>query len=276
MEIIPRIADLRARLAGENSVAFVPTMGNLHAGHLALVELARQHARCVVASIYVNPLQFGPSEDLANYPRTLQADLEKFTAAGADVVFTPSDAELYPQPQSVTVSPPPIADELCGVQRPGHFRGVATVVLKLFNIVRPAVAVFGSKDFQQLHVIREMVRQLDVPVTILAGETVREADGLAMSSRNGYLKPAQRVEAPRLYKTLQQVVKAVKDGRRDFSALEAQTAQYLTAMGWAVDYIEVRQADTLARAAAADSHLVVLGAARLGTTRLIDNIEFAL
>jgi pantoate--beta-alanine ligase len=276
MDIIPRIDELRARLAGEDSVAFVPTMGNLHAGHLALVELAKQHGRCVVASIYVNPLQFGPREDLANYPRTLQADLEKLTSAGAAVVFTPSDAELYPQPQSVTVSPPPVADELCGAHRPGHFRGVATVVLKLFNIVQPAAAVFGKKDFQQLHVIREMTRQLDVPVTILAGETVREQDGLAMSSRNGYLKPAQRVEAPRLYKALQQVVKSVREGRRDFSAIESQTAQYLTAMGWAVDYIEVRHAGTLARATAEDTHLVVLGAARLGMTRLIDNIEFAL
>jgi pantoate--beta-alanine ligase len=274
MDIISSIAELRARLAGEGGIAFVPTMGNLHAGHIALVELARQHGRCVVVSIFVNPLQFGASEDLSNYPRTLQADLDKLAAAGADVVFTPSDAGLYPQPQTVTVDPPPVAGELCGAHRPGHFRGVATVVLKLFNIVQPAVAVFGKKDFQQLHVIREMAQQLDVPVEIIAGETVREEDGLAMSSRNGYLKPAQRVEAPRLHGVLQQVVKAVQDGRSDFEAIEAQTVQYLTLMGWIVDYIEVRSADTLARPAAADVRLVVLGAARLGSTRLIDNIEF--
>jgi pantoate--beta-alanine ligase len=274
MDIISSIAELRARLAGEGGIAFVPTMGNLHAGHIALVELARQHGRCVVVSIFVNPLQFGASEDLSNYPRTLQADLDKLAAAGAAVVFTPTDAGLYPQPQTVTVTPPPVADELCGAHRPGHFRGVATVVLKLFNIVQPAVAIFGKKDFQQLHVIREMARQLDVPVEIIAGETVREEDGLAMSSRNGYLKPAQRVEAPRLHGVLQQVVKAVQDGRSDFEAIEAQTVQYLTLMGWIVDYIEVRSADTLARPAAADVRLVVLGAARLGSTRLIDNIEF--
>jgi pantoate--beta-alanine ligase len=274
MDIIASIAELRSRLAGEDGIAFVPTMGNLHAGHIALVELARQHGRCVVVSIFVNPLQFGASEDLSNYPRTLQADLDQLAAAGAAVVFTPSDAELYPQPQTVTVDPPPVADELCGAHRPGHFRGVATVVLKLFNIVQPAVAIFGKKDFQQLYVIREMTRQLDLPVEIMAGETVREEDGLAMSSRNGYLKPAQRVEAPRLYGVLQQVAKAVQDGRSDFEAIEAQTVQYLTLMGWIVDYIEVRNADTLARPAASDNRLVALGAARLGSTRLIDNIEF--
>jgi pantoate--beta-alanine ligase len=274
MDIISGIAELRARLAREDGIAFVPTMGNLHAGHIALVELSRQHGRCVVASIFVNPLQFGANEDLNNYPRTLEADLEKLAAAGADVVFTPTDSVLYPHPQTVCVEPPPIAGELCGTHRPGHFRGVATVVLKLFNIVQPTVAVFGKKDFQQLHVIREMTRQLEVPVEIIAGETVREQDGLAMSSRNGYLKPAQRVEAPRLHGVLQQVVNAVQDGRCDYRAIQDQSVQYLTLMGWIVDYIEVRSADTLARPGAADTRLVALGAAKLGSTRLIDNIEF--
>ncbi|HEY3325687.1 MAG TPA: pantoate--beta-alanine ligase [Novimethylophilus sp.] len=274
MEIISRVPELRERLHNVSNIAFVPTMGNLHAGHISLMEQARQHGDCIVASIFVNPLQFGANEDLASYPRTLAEDCRKLYAAGVDVVFTPNEADLYPQPQTVIVQAPPIAGELCGAYRPGHFDGVATIVLKLFNLLQPQAALFGNKDFQQLFIIREMVRQLNVPVAIVAGETVREADGLAMSSRNGYLRPEQRVEAPRLFKALQQVVKTVRDGRRDFKAIETQTMQYLTMMGWIVDYIEVRSADTLAAAAANDRNLVVLGAARLGKTRLIDNIEF--
>jgi pantoate--beta-alanine ligase len=276
MDVIVPSADLRTRLLNERGIAFVPTMGNLHAGHIALVEQARQHGQCVVVSIFVNPLQFGVTEDLANYPRTLQADLEKLSEAGADVVFTPTDVDLYPQPQTVQIEPPAIANELCGAHRPGHFRGVCTVVAKLYNLVRPDIAVFGKKDFQQLFILREMTRQFDFPITIVAGETVREADGLAMSSRNGYLKHEQRVEAPRLYGVLKQVVTAVQGGRHDFPAIQAQTAQYLTMLGWMVDYIEVRSAATLAPAVAEDQALVVLGAARLGKTRLIDNIEFSL
>lgn len=274
MDVIARIPDLRARLQAERRIAFVPTMGNLHAGHISLMEQARSHGDCVVASIFVNPLQFGANEDLASYPRTLAEDCEKLAAAGVDVVFTPNDAELYPQPQTVIVQAPPISRELCGAHRPGHFDGVATVVLKLFNLVQPQVALFGKKDFQQLFIIREMVRQLDVPIEIIAGETVRETDGLAMSSRNGYLRPEQRVEAPRLYGALKQVVKAVQDGQRDFQAIAEQTRHYLTMMGWIVDYIEIRNAENLARADAEDRQLVVLSAARLGKTRLIDNIEF--
>lgn len=274
MEIISRVPELRERLHNVSNIVFVPTMGNLHAGHISLMEQARQHGDCVVASIFVNPLQFGANEDLAKYPRTLAEDCRKLYAAGIDVVFTPNEAELYPQPQTVVVQAPPIASELCGAYRPGHFDGVATIVLKLFNLVQPRAALFGKKDFQQLFIIREMARQLNVPVAIIAGETVREADGLAMSSRNGYLRPEQRIEAPRLFKALQQVVTAVRDGRRDFKAIETQTMQYLTMMGWIVDYIEVRSADTLATAEASDRNLVVLGAARLGQTRLIDNIEF--
>ena len=280
MEVISTVAALRQRLATETSVSFVPTMGNLHAGHIHLVELARQHGQCVVVSIFVNPLQFGANEDLASYPRTLDEDCAKLQLAGADVVFAPADTEIYPVPQSITVELPAIANELCGSARPGHFRGMATVVLKLFNIVffntaQPQVAVFGKKDFQQLFIIRELVRQLNLPIKMVAGDTVREPDGLAMSSRNGYLNPAQRLEAQRLYRALQQVVQTVQSGRRDFAAMEAQTAQYLTQLGWIVDYISVRSALSLAPATAEDHDLVVLGAARQGRTRLIDNIEFS-
>lgn len=276
MDVVTTVAALRERLAGEPRIAFVPTMGNLHDGHLALVKQAQQQAPCVVVSIFVNPLQFGANEDLASYPRTLQADCDKLNALGTSVVFAPSEAELYPQPQTVFVEPPPIAEQLCGAARPGHFRGVATVVLKLLNLMQPQVAVFGSKDFQQLFIIRQMVQQLALPVEIQAGETVRESDGLAMSSRNGYLSPAERLEAPRLHKALQQAVLAIKSGKHAFSAIQAQTAQYLTQLGWVVDYIEIRSAATLLAPQAKERQLVVLGAARLGKTRLIDNIEFTL
>ena len=276
MEVISTIEALRQRLAHENAIAFVPTMGNLHAGHLQLIEIARQRASCVVVSIFVNPLQFGANEDLASYPRTLEQDCANLESAGAHVVFTPSVSEIYPVSQHVLVEPSPVANELCGAARPGHFRGVTTVVLKLFNMVQPQAAVFGKKDFQQLFILRDMVQQLNLPIEILAGETVRETDGLAMSSRNGYLKPAERMEAPRLYRALQQVVQAAKGGRRDFDAIEVQTAQYLTQLGWIVDYISVRSATTLLPPEPDEQSLVVLGAARLGKTRLIDNIEFAL
>jgi pantoate--beta-alanine ligase len=276
MEIIRSIAGLRERLAQEASIAFVPTMGNLHDGHLHLVKIAREQASCVVVSIFVNPLQFGANEDLASYPRTPEQDCARLEAAGADIVFMPSVEEMYPVPQQIVVEPPPVAEQLCGASRPGHFRGVTTVVLKLFNMVRPHVAVFGKKDFQQLFILGEMVRQLNLPIRVVGGETVRESDGLAMSSRNGYLKPAERLEAPRLHRALLQVMQAAKGGRRDFHAIEAQTAQYLTQLGWIVDYISVRSANTLLAPEPDELALVVLGAARLGKTRLIDNIEFAL
>ena len=276
MEIIAAIPALRQRLNNAGRTAFVPTMGNLHAGHIALVEMARHQADCVVTSIFVNPLQFGANEDLASYPRTLQADCAKLEAAGCDVVFTPGDVDLYPHVQTLHIEPPPIAGELCGAHRAGHFRGVCTVVAKLFNIVQPDLAIFGKKDYQQLFILRQMTEQFDFPIEIQAGETVREPDGLAMSSRNGYLKPEQRLEAPRLYRALQQVVQAVQGGRSDFAAIQQQTAQYLTQLGWIVDYIEIRSAATLLVPQADEKRLVVLGAARLGTTRLIDNIEFAL
>lgn len=276
MEITTTVAGLRQRLAKETAIAFVPTMGNLHAGHLQLVEVAKHHGRCVVVSIFVNPLQFGANEDLASYPRTLDADCEKLQAAGVNVVFAPSEAEMYPVEQTITVNPPPIANELCGAARPGHFAGVATVVLKLINMVQPQVAVFGKKDFQQLFIIRELVKQLNLPIAIIGVDTKRDENGLALSSRNGYLSAAQRLEAPRLQRALQLVVEAAKKGEQDFAAIEAQTAQYLTQLGWIVDYVSIRSAQTLLPAENNERQLVVLAAARLGKTRLIDNLEFSL
>ena len=274
MQLVHNVAELRERLASETSICFVPTMGNLHAGHIHLVELARQRGRCVVVSIFVNPLQFGASEDLGSYPRTLEEDCKKLRAAGADVVFAPSEKDMYPVPQTILVEPPSIASELCGVSRPGHFRGVATVVLKLFNMVQPQVAVFGKKDFQQLFIIRALVQQLNLPIEIVAGETVREADGLAMSSRNGYLSTKDRAKAPQLHQALQQVKQVIQAGHREYSTIEAQVNQDLAQLGWLPDYISVRSADSLMPATGTDHNLVVLGAARLGNTRLIDNIEF--
>jgi len=261
----------------------------LHAGHIQLVELAKTKDACVVVSIFVNPLQFGANEDLSNYPRTLDADLEKLKAAGANIVFTPSEQEIYPDfdastnnmHQSIKINLPSIANELCGAARPGHFSGMATVVLKLFNLVffngaKTKIAIFGKKDFQQLFIIRDMVKQFNLPIEIIAGETKREADGLAMSSRNGYLTPAEKLEAPSLYRALGLLVDTVKKGNADFAGLEAQTTQFLTQLGWIVDYISIRSAETMLPATSADLKLVVLGAARQGTTRLIDNIEFTL
>jgi len=271
MQIITTVSDLRARLANEQSIAFVPTMGNLHEGHLDLARIAREHGSCVATSIFVNPLQFGANEDFGKYPRTLQADCAKLQGM-ADIVFAPTENELYPVPQQVTVVPP-LEDELCGAFRPGHFRGVATVVLKLLNIVQPQVAVFGKKDYQQLYVIRQTVEQLNLPVEIVGGETVRAPDGLALSSRNQYLGAAERTEAAFLYQTLTAMRQAILNGEQDFAALERQAEQALTTRGWQVDYVAVRAQRTLARAQNGEKNLVILAAARLGQTRLIDNLE---
>ena len=281
MQTIDSIAQLRRALEGQNSVALVPTMGNLHAGHLDLIKLAKQQATCVVVSIFVNPLQFGANEDLANYPRTLAADCEKLQAAGADIVFVPSIAEMYPDfdgqdlKQSITVQLPAVANDLCGASRPGHFAGVATVVLKLFNLVQPQVAVFGKKDYQQLFIIREMVKQLNLAITILAADTVREPSGLAMSSRNGYLSPAEKAQASQLRAELVSLSEQIKQqGRRaNFSSLEQAAALNLQRQGWQVDYVAIRAASNLQAASADDTDLVVLAAAKLGTTRLIDNLS---
>ena len=275
MQIISTTQELRDRLKSEPSVAFVPTMGNLHQGHLALVQQAREHGRCVVVSIFVNPLQFGPNDDFAKYPRTFEQDCAKLEVL-ADIVFAPTQEDLYPEPQQVYVEPPPLADELCGTFRPGHFRGVATVVLKLFNIVQPQVAVFGKKDYQQLQVIRAMVRQLNLPVEIVAGETLRAADNLALSSRNGYLGEKERTEAVRLYRNLALIRESIVAGNRDFPALECAAIADLKAHGWRVDYVSVRAAESLAPAKVGEMNLVVLAAAWLGKTRLIDNLEICL
>lgn len=272
MLLIHTVAKLRDRLAAKSAVVFVPTMGNLHEGHIALVRQAREYGDCVVVSIFVNPLQFGPGEDFDRYPRTLEADCEKLRGL-ADVVFAPDVTAMYPEPQTILVEPPPIANELCGAARPGHFRGMTTVVLKLFNIVQPQTAIFGKKDYQQLHIIRLMVTQLNLPIRIVGGETVRAADGLALSSRNQYLDATQRAEAPQLRFELQKIRASLLSGSREFSALQARAVDTLKARGWGVDYISIRERDTLVPAASGMANWVVVAAARLGSTRLLDNIE---
>lgn len=272
MQVVSTIAALRARLADERAIAFVPTMGNLHEGHLNLMRLAREHGTCVVASIFVNPLQFGPNEDFDKYPRTLEADCAKLQGL-VDVVFAPSVNEMYPERQTVFVEPPPIANELCGASRPGHFRGMATVVLKLLNIVQPHTALFGKKDYQQLHIIRRMVAQLNLPTRIVGGETIRAADGLALSSRNQYLSEAERTQATFLYQTLQDMRRAILAGERDFERLQKVAVQIMEAAGWAVDYVSVRNQSDLQKGGVADREWVILAAAKLGNTRLLDNVE---
>ena len=273
MDIIHTVSQLRDRLSRESSVVLVPTMGNLHAGHLALVDIARKRGGCVVASIFVNRLQFEPGGDFDRYPRTLKRDCELLEQAGCDAVFAPDEKEMYPVAQEIQVTPPRVASTLEGEFRAGHFQGVCTVVAKLFNIVRPQVAVFGKKDYQQLAVIRALERQLDFGIEIVGGETVREPDGLAMSSRNGYLTPDERDEAVRLNQNLRLIVDRIREGSRAFMALEGATMDDLKRHGWKPDYIAVRRRADLAVPEAGDRDLVVLGAAWLGKTRLIDNLE---
>ena len=248
-------------------------MGNLHEGHLSLVRIARERDGVVVASVFVNPLQFAPHEDFAKYPRTLERDCELLAAGACDIVFAPSEQEVYPEPQEYRVHPPErLADILEGQVRPGFFTGVCTVVLKLFNMVQPGAAVFGKKDYQQLLVIRSLVRQLALPIAIVPAETVRDSSGLALSSRNGYLSDLQRVEAAELNAVLNNVAAALKANRSDWATLEQEAADALTRRGWRPDYVAIRnQADLLAPTPGAA--LVVLGAAKLGGTRLIDNVE---
>ena len=280
MQTLHTIAELRAALRGATGTAFVPTMGNLHDGHLALVHQARSAAGPgpVVASIFVNRLQFAPHEDFDSYPRTFERDQTLLAEAGCDVLFAPDEAALYPEPQTVKLHPPAaLADILEGAFRPGFFIGVCTVVAKLLNIVQPQWAVFGKKDYQQWKVIELMVRQVALPVQVLAGETQRAADGLALSSRNGYLSAAERAEAPALRQALQavaQAVQAVGSEAIDVAAWEAQALAGLRERGWAPDYVALRrQSDLLPPAPGERSPLVVLGAATLGRTRLIDNLE---
>ncbi len=283
MRVIHTLAELRATLAGPaaSRPAFVPTMGNLHDGHLSLVRQARAlvgPAVPVVASIFVNRLQFGPNEDFDRYPRTLARDCELLEGAGCDIVFAPDEAELYPQPQTFKVLPDPaLADLLEGHFRPGFFTGVCTVVMKLLQCVQPQVAVFGKKDYQQLMVIRRMVEQFALPVQIVAAETSRAGDGLALSSRNGYLGEAERAESVQLSLALQAMREAVLAGERDIAGIERRATDALAARGWAPDYLTLRRrADLLPPSPedlAAGTPLVALAAARLGTTRLIDNLE---
>jgi pantoate--beta-alanine ligase len=261
------------RNTGEK-IGFVPTMGNLHEGHLALITEAKRRARRVIVSIFVNPLQFGEGEDFEDYPRTFEADQQQLSEAGVDLLFAPSVKIVYPagQAKQTRVEVPEISDLLCGASRPGHFVGVATVVCKLFNMVQPDFAVFGEKDFQQLMVIRRMVEDLSVPVDILGLKTVREADGLAKSSRNGYLSEEQRQIAPRLYQLLQETAEALAQGDRDFARLEAEALTKLQMVGFQTDYYAIRNADNLAQPDEQQSRLVILAAAYIGATRLIDNL----
>jgi pantoate--beta-alanine ligase len=274
MQIHETISGLRAALNNTGRVVLVPTMGNLHEGHIALMTQARAHGDSVVASIFVNRLQFRPGEDFEKYPRTFAADCEKLTTVGVDHLFAPTETEMYPQPQGYRVEPPQAqAGILDGEFRPGHFRGVATVVMKLFQIVQPQVALFGKKDYQQLMVIRNMVDELNLPIAIVPGETIRAADGLALSSRNGYLSPAERAEAPRLYRLLERIAAELRAGSRDFTGLERAATAELQSHGWIPDYIAVRNRTDLQLPTFHESGLVVLAAARLGSTRLIDNLE---
>lgn len=264
------------RQAGER-IALVPTMGNLHAGHLSLVQEARRQAERTVVSIFVNPTQFGPGEDLDSYPRTLQQDTEKLRQAGVDLLFAPEARHIYPFAQDLTwVEVQQLPDHLCGRSRPQHFRGVTTVVSKLFHLTLPDVAVFGEKDFQQLTIIRRMTEELLFPIRIVGMPTVREADGLALSSRNHAMDAAQRRLAPRLYQQLLQARTAIAQGRRDYRALEQEAAAALAGHGFRVDYFSVASAQTLAPADAAERSLVIAAAAWLGTPRLIDNVTLTL
>jgi len=275
VDIVTSVRDLRERLQREPDNVFVPTMGNLHAGHIQLMRLAKHRAACTVVSIFINRIQFGPKEDFERYPRTLRADAEMMKDAGVDVVFAPSEAEIYPEPQTFVVEPSDLQHILEGAFRPGHFRGVATVVLKLFNMVSPRTAIFGKKDYQQYVVLRDMVKQLALPVEIIPAETVRAEDGLALSSRNAYLTPVERTEAARLYRILQEVRGALLAGRRDYAKLEAEALAKFNEK-WAADYVAIRRQSDLQPPSPADRDLVVLGAAKLGRPRLIDNVEVSL
>ncbi|CAJ0770068.1 MULTISPECIES: pantoate--beta-alanine ligase [Ralstonia] len=282
MKVISSIQELRDQLRGQNRVAFVPTMGNLHEGHLSLMRLARQHGDPVVASIFVNRLQFGPNEDFDKYPRTLQDDIEKLQKEGVYVLFAPTERDMYPEPQEYRVDPPhDLGDTLEGEFRPGFFKGVCTVVMKLFCCVQPRVAVFGKKDYQQLMIVRRMAHQFALPVDIIPAETVRADDGLALSSRNVYLTNEERAEAPELYRTLHQVrqdvLETVLQGQASHEEVTTKAMEYLRGRGWQPDYVAVRRRSDLQKPTpeniAAGEPLVVLTAAKLGKTRLIDNLE---
>ena len=273
MDVIHSVDALRLRLQHEPNNVFVPTMGNLHAGHIQLIKIAKPRAACTVVSIFVNRLQFGPQEDFERYPRTLESDCAKLRDAGVDVVFVPDEREIYPESQTYLVEPSDLQHILDGAARPGHFRGVATVVLKLFNMVSPHSAIFGKKDYQQCLVLTNMVRQFALPIEIILAETVRAADGLALSSRNDYLSAEERHEAPHLYQLLCEAREAIVAGARDYQPIELDVMAALAHHGWKPDYIAVRRQSDLQPPAEGDRKLVVLAAARLGRARLIDNVE---
>jgi len=279
MNTVTTIAELREltaswRRAGQK-IAFVPTMGNLHQGHLQLVDVAKSHADKVIVSIFVNPMQFGQNEDLANYPRTLAADIAGLTQHAADALFTPTPQLMYPRGLDLQtfVEVPQLGDFHCGANRPGHFRGVSTIVCKLFNLVQPDVACFGKKDFQQLAIIRQMVTDLSLPIEIIGVATKRASDGLALSSRNGYLSKDERVKAPALYQVLQQLKTQIAGGNHDYRALEQQAKAQLATAGFVPDYVNISNQQSLTLAVDPAEPKVVLAAARLGTTRLIDNLD---
>lgn len=273
MDIIHSVPDLRERLKRAPNNVFVPTMGNLHEGHIRLIDVAKPRAACTVVSIFVNRLQFGPQEDFERYPRTFETDCRRLEAAGVDVVFAPDEREIYPEPQTFVVEPSDLQHILDGAARPGHFRGVATVVLKLFNMVRPHSAIFGKKDYQQYIVLRDMVSQFALPIEIIPAETVRATDGLALSSRNNYLTTKERAEAPRLYRVLRHAHEEITAGARNYQRIELDGMTELAHNGWKPDYLAVRRQADLQPPRNSDRDLVVLAAARLGKTRLIDNIE---
>ena len=282
MKIISDINELRDHLRGQNRTSFVPTMGNLHEGHLSLMRLARQHGDPVVASIFVNRLQFGPSEDFDSYPRTMQADIDKLEQEGVYILFAPTEKDLYPQPQEYRVDPPQqLGDILEGEFRPGFFKGVCTVVLKLFSCVQPRVAVFGKKDYQQLMIVRQMASQFALPVEIVPAETIRAEDGLALSSRNIYLSTEERAEAPALQRQLsvmrEQVLGLKEKTVSALMDIEAKAVMQMQTRGWTPDYIAIRQQRDLAPPTQANldsgQALVIVTAAKLGKTRLIDNLE---
>ena len=279
MRVVNTVSEVREaiktwRLEGK-SVAFVPTMGNLHAGHLQLVSIAKKKADRVVVSIFVNPIQFGVGEDFETYPRTEREDQEKLAAENADLLFQPSVADIYTPDAKTIVTVTGLSDLYCGASRPGHFSGVATVVCKLFNIVQPNIALFGLKDFQQLTVIKTMVRDLNIPVEITGVDTVREPSGLAMSSRNGYLTDDEKKVAPKLYRSLCVARDAILAGNQTYTDIEQQALQFLQQAGFQTDYFSVCRSSDLKKAAAEDVDWVLMAAAKLGKTRLIDNIYFS-
>ncbi|MCP5243459.1 pantoate--beta-alanine ligase [Nitrosomonas sp.] len=276
MKIVKTITALRSTLKNVQNIAFVPTMGNLHEGHLALVKRAKKNADFVVVSIFVNPLQFLPSEDFNQYPRSLEADCKLLRDLDVDLVFTPEEKDLFPVRQEIMLQLPAVADTLEGKFRPGFFQGVATIVLKFLNIIQPDMAVFGKKDYQQLHIIRLMVQQLNFPIKILDTEIIRAVDGLALSSRNQYLNGAERQEACHLYRVLNTIVSEITSGQHGFLLSEKKAVEYLSERGWGVDYVSIVNQQTLLPASTDDQKLAVLAAARIGTTRLIDNVEFTI